>query len=102
LTESKYAFAPRATDAYEAAGPVSGEVPPRRIVVEVTPGSADEPASASGAATATARAVATSVDRRRIYLGGECRRRPKSWPTRRKRPPTPFGSTNMRRMSTTP
>ena len=54
LIESKYAFAPRATDAYEAAGPVSGDVPPSRIDVELTPGSADEPASARGAATARA------------------------------------------------
>jgi hypothetical protein len=48
LIESKYAFAPRATDAYEAAGPVSGEVPPTRIVDGVTPGSAAEPANAVG------------------------------------------------------
>ena len=36
----KYALAPRATDAYDAAEPVSGEVPPMTIVVGLSPGSA--------------------------------------------------------------
>ena len=46
LTESRYAFAPRATEAYAAAGPVSGDVPPRTIDVDVMPGSALDPANA--------------------------------------------------------
>ena len=54
MTNSKYAFAPRATDAYDAAGPVSGEVPPMTMVVALTPGSADEPANATGSAKASA------------------------------------------------
>ena len=38
LTYLKYASAPRATDAYCDAEPVSGAVPPSRIEVGVTPG----------------------------------------------------------------
>src|SRR5688572_20158064 len=65
LIESKYAFAPRATDAYAAAGPVSGEVPPSRIVLEVIPGSALEPARPTGS---TIRARAHEATRAGIRL----------------------------------
>lgn len=36
------------------------------------------------------------------YAGGDERRRARNWPARRKSPLTPFGSTNISRMRTTP
>jgi hypothetical protein len=59
LTYLKYASAPRPTDAYAAAGPLSGTVPPSVIVVGVTP----------GVCRATQRAAATVRDHREIGFG---------------------------------
>src|SRR3972149_2438324 len=66
LMESKYASAPRDTDGYEAAGPVSGAVPPTKIVVALIPGSAAEPASATGIARSAVARATTSADGRLI------------------------------------
>jgi hypothetical protein len=60
FTNSKYAVAPRATDAYEAADPVNGDVPPMTMVVALMPGSAAEPAKAVGSETASAVASAAT------------------------------------------
>src|SRR3954447_2703877 len=63
LTYLKYASAPREAAAYAAEYPVSGAVPPSRIVLDVTPGSFDRAVAAIAAvAPATSDApTATSV-----------------------------------------
>ena len=65
FTKSKYAFAPRATEAYDAAGPVSGDVPPMTMVVALMPGSAAEPANAVGKAQDECRAQGGDDERER-------------------------------------
>ena len=54
-----------------AAGPVSRTVPPRRIELPVTPGSAAEPAWAPGSATSAAKARTTSAALNARPAGGE-------------------------------
>jgi hypothetical protein len=71
FTKSKYAFAPRATVAYDAAGPVSGDVPPMTIVVALTPGSAAEPASAVGSAKTSAAPTTAGTSERRGITAAE-------------------------------
>jgi len=57
LTYLKYAAAPRATDWYAEAGPLSGVVPPIRTSVEVTPGGAAPEATAASASATNAPSI---------------------------------------------